>query len=128
MYNISYRARQFNKIPTINVKHDFFKNTFFPSTIIEWKKLDWEIKNSKSIETFKKRILSFIRPSPTNNPRGIKLLSRPRLGLSHLREHKFKHGFQDSLKPSAVVEKVKLKLVLTNCSTVPTIRKNDWPS
>ena len=54
MYNISYRARQFNKIPTINVKHDFFKNTFFPSTIIEWNKLDWKIKNSESIETLKK--------------------------------------------------------------------------
>ena len=30
--------------------------------------------------------------------------------------------------PSAVVKKVKLKLVLTICFTVPTIRKNDWPS
>ena len=30
--------------------------------------------------------------------------------------------------PSAVMEKVKLKLVLTICSTVPTTRKNDWLS
>ena len=30
MHNMSYRKRQCNKIPTINVKHDFFKNTFFP--------------------------------------------------------------------------------------------------
>ena len=101
---MSYRTRQCNKIPAINVKHDFFKNTFFPSTIIEWNKLDWKIKNSESIETFKKRILSFIRPSPNStfnchNPKGIKLLSRLRLGLSHLREHKFKHSFQDSLNP-----------------------------
>ena len=30
LYSImSYRARQCNKIPAINVKHDFFKNTFF---------------------------------------------------------------------------------------------------
>ena len=64
IHNMSYRTRQCNKIPAINVKHDFFKNTFFPSTIIEWNKLDWKIKNSESIETFKKRILSFIRPSP----------------------------------------------------------------
>ena len=93
--NMSYRTRQCNKIPAINVKHDFFKNTFFPSTIMEWNKLDWEIKNSESIVTFKKRILSFIRPSANStfnchNPRGIKLLSRLRLGLSHLREHEFK--------------------------------------
>ena len=101
---MSHRTRQCNKIPAINVKHDFFKNTFFPSTIMEWNKLDWEIKNSESIVTFKKRILSFIRPSANStfnchNPRGIKLLSRLRLGLSHLREHKFKHSFQDSLNP-----------------------------
>ena len=128
---MSYRTGQCNKIPAINVK--LLRNTFFPSTIMEWNKLDWEIKNSESIVTFKKRILSFIRPSANStfnchNPRGIKLLSRLRLGLSHLREHKFKHSFQDSLTPSAVVEKVKLKLGLTIFSTVPTIRKNDWPS
>ena len=104
IHNMSYRTRQCNKIPAINVKHDFFKNTFFPSTIMEWNKLDWEIKNSESIVTFKKRILSFIRPSANStfnchNPRGIKLLSRLKLGLSHLREHKFKHIFQDSLNP-----------------------------
>ena len=65
---------------------------------MEWNKLDWEIKNSESIATFKKRILSFIRPSANStfnchNPKGIKLLSRLRLGLSQLREHKFKHSF-----------------------------------
>ena len=91
---MSYRARQCNKIPAINVKHNFFRNTFFPSTIIEWNKLDWEIKNSESIE----RILSLSRASPNSTfkcdkPRGIKLMSRLRLGLSHLREHKFKHKF-----------------------------------
>ena len=55
IHSMSYRTRQCNKIPAINVKHDFFKKTFFPSTIIEWNKLDWKIKNSKSIETFKKK-------------------------------------------------------------------------
>ena len=86
------------------MKHNFFKKTFFPSTIIEWNKLDWEIENSESIVTFRKRILSFIGPSANstfyfNNPRGIKLLPRLRLGLSHLTEHKLKHSFQDSLNP-----------------------------
>ena len=54
IHNMSYRTRQCNIIPAINVKHDFFKKTFFPSTIIEWNKLDWKIKNSESIETLKK--------------------------------------------------------------------------
>ena len=63
IHNMPYRTRQCNKIPARNVKHNFFRNTFFPSTIMEWNKLDWEIKNSESIATFRKRILSFIRPS-----------------------------------------------------------------
>ena len=62
-HNMSYWTRQNNKIPAINVKHDFFKKTCFPSTIIEWNKLDWKIKKSESFENFKKRILSFIRPT-----------------------------------------------------------------
>ena len=82
------------------MKQELFQEHFFPSTIIECNKLYWKIKNSVSIKTFKKRILSFIRPSPNgtfncHNPKRIKLLSR----LSHLRDHKFKHSFQDSLNP-----------------------------
>ena len=127
IHNMLYRARQCNKIPAINVKHDFFKNTIFPSTIIEWNKLGWKIKNSESIETFKQKILSFTRPSPNStfnchNPKGIKVLSGLRLGLSHLREYKFKRSFQDSLNPFCSCG------VLTICSTVPTMWKIDWPS
>ena len=35
----------------------------------------------------------------TNNVSGLKLLTRPSVGFSHLREHKFKHNFQDILNP-----------------------------
>ena len=34
-----------------------------------------------------------------HGPIGIKYITRIRLGLSHLREHKFKHSFQDALNP-----------------------------
>ena len=49
-------------------------------------------------------MLSFIRPSSNSafnchNPKGIKFLSRLTLGLSYLREHKFKYSFQESLNP-----------------------------
>ena len=62
------------------------------------------IQNSESVSAFKKQILKFIRPSPNStfnvhNPHGIKLLIRLRVGLSHLREHKFRRNFQDSLDP-----------------------------
>ena len=44
----------------------------------------------------------FIRPSESNiflcnNPKGMQLLTRLRLGLSHLRDHRFKRNFQDTL-------------------------------
>ena len=120
--HMSYRIRQCNKIPAINVTHEFFKD-FFPSTIIECNKLDWKIKRLESIETFQKRILSFIRASPNStfnclNPKRVRLLSRLRLGLSHQNSNTVFKIFSIS---SAVVEKVKLKLVLTICSIFTTI-------
>ena len=76
-----------------------------PSTFIEWNKLDHNIRNSSSFNIFRKSILKFIRASANSlfnchNPKGIKFITRLRLGLSHLREHKFKHSFQDSLNPT----------------------------
>ena len=102
--NSNHRTRNSHNIPQFNVKHNFFKNSFFPSVIAEWNKLDSDIRNLNSLSLFKSRILKFIRPNPNNifnchNPKAIKYLSSIRLGLSHLREHKFKHGFQETLTP-----------------------------
>ena len=62
------------------------------------------MRNSSSLNIFRKSTLKFIRPSANSffdchNPRGIKFITRPRLGHSLLRERKFKHSFQDSLNP-----------------------------
>ena len=100
----TYRTRNIDNIPQFNVRHTFFRNSYFPSIVTEWNNLDKSIRNSESLSIFKKHILQFIRPSPNSifnchNPKGVKLLTRLRLGLSHLRDHKFKHSFQDSLNP-----------------------------
>ena len=102
--NEAYQTRHVAIIPSLSFKHNFFKNILFPSTILEWNKLDPCLRNSASYNVFKNSILKFIRPSPNkifqcHNPKGIKLVTRLRLGLSHLREHKFKHSFQDTLNP-----------------------------
>ena len=102
--NTRYFPQNSENIPQLWTKYDFFKNSFFPSTIKEWNNLDLQIRKSKSISIFKSNILKFIRPKSNNvyffhKPRGIKLLTRLRLGLSYLREHKFKHNFQDYLNP-----------------------------
>ena len=55
-------------------------------------------------EYLKKKLLKIIRRSGNSvfrchNPKGVKSLTRERLGLNHLREHIFKHDFLDSLNP-----------------------------
>ena len=97
-------TRNANNIPHFKVKHSFFKNIFFPSVILEWNKLDPEIQNAPSLNIFKNNILKFIRSTANkifgcHNLKGIKYLTRLRLGLSHLHEHKFKNNFRDKLNP-----------------------------
>ena len=70
--------------------------------ITQWSKLDSNIRNSETLNIFKSKILKFIRPTAgsifgCHNPIGAKLLTKLRLGLSHLRECKFKRTFQDAL-------------------------------
>ena len=91
-------------IPTFYYRTESFKYSFFPSTLKDWYNLDASIRNSKSIAIFKRTLLSFVRPTQNSvynifDPIGLKLLTRLRLGFSHLNEHKFRHNFQDCLNP-----------------------------
>ena len=49
-----HTTRNSDNITPFKVRHNFFKNSFFPSVISEWNKLDLEIRNSASLEIFKK--------------------------------------------------------------------------
>ena len=97
-------TRHSSNIPAIHTRHNYFKNSFFPSTVSEWYNLDWKIRIPGSLLIFKKDLLNFIQHCANSifnihNPYGIKLLTRFRLGLSHLRDHKVRHCFQDTLNP-----------------------------
>ena len=90
------------KYSQLHTKHDFFKNSFFPLTLKGRNNLDPHIRKFRSISIFKSSISKFKRPKPNNvyyfhNPKGIRLLTKLRLRLSHLCKHKFKHSFQDCL-------------------------------
>ena len=62
-FNRVHNTRLSYNIPPINVRHDYFqKNSFFPLAISEWNKLDLNIRNSASLNTFKKKLLNFIQP------------------------------------------------------------------
>ena len=75
-----------------------FKNYFLLYAIKEWNKLDSEIRNAETYASFQKMLLNFTRPIGSNTYKiydsvGMKLLTRLRLGFSHLPEHKFRHNF-----------------------------------
>jgi len=108
----------------------FSKILFFPSSIKEWNILDSSIRNAESLAVFKKKILSLIRPTPNNvfnchHPEGLILLTRLRLGFSHLREHKFRHNFQDTINPICLCgqDVETTSHFLLNCPQYVTIRK-----
>ena len=92
-----------NRVPTFHCRTDCFKNSFFPSTLSDWFKLDVPIRNSEQVAIFKSR-LSFILPVPSNvynifYPIGLKFLTRLHLGFSHLNQYRFRHNFQDCMNP-----------------------------
>ena len=83
-------------------KSEYFKNFFIPSDINEWNKLDSDIHSSALYNIFRNKLLKFIGPVQRktfniNDSKGIKLLTSLWLGFSHLRGHKFRHGFRDLL-------------------------------
>ena len=92
----SARCSQMSNISNIKTRSNFFKNTFFSSTISEWNKLDRDIRSCNSLNVFKLSFSKFVRPVANsvfdiNIPYGLKLLTRLRFGLSQLRYRKFRH-------------------------------------
>ena len=64
--------------------------------------LSTKLKTHEVSQFFLKNLLNFIQPCANSifnidNPYGIKPLTRLRLGLSHLHDHKFRYSFKDTL-------------------------------
>ena len=62
----------------------------------------YDYGKSESYGIFKKSLLKFIRTTPNSvfnvvDSYGIKVLTRLRVGWSHLREHKFRRNFQNTV-------------------------------
>ena len=102
--NHQYNARTTEDIRTFYCRTDIFKYSYFPATIMKWNKRDEKLRKSQSLPYFKNALLKVGRSTAKsfyniNNPIGLKLLARLRLGLSQLNEHKFKHNLQDCITP-----------------------------
>ena len=93
-----YNTKNTNNIPLFKAKHNFFCGNRMEQTGPKYSQF-------KKLEYLQENIFEFHTSSAStvfncHNPKGVKLLTRSRLGLSHLREHKLKHSFQDSLNPT----------------------------
>ena len=92
------RTNRDNVIPSRTLKYRY---SFFPDTTHAWNLLSDFIKSSPSLSIFKKRLLTFFNSKPNfiydiHNPVGLRYLTRLRVGLSHLRSHKYHHKFKDT--------------------------------
>ena len=79
-----------------------FKSSFYHASLSEWNELDPTINDSSSVNVFKKKVFSIIRPPVKSvygihDPKGVVYLTPLRVGLSKLNFHKFKHNFKDKL-------------------------------
>ena len=95
-----YNTQTNEDITTFYCRTEVFKYSYFPATIMEWNKRDVTHRKSESLPYFRNALLKIGWPTSkpiynSHNPIDLKLLTRLRLGLSHLNEHKFKHNFQD---------------------------------
>ena len=102
-----FRSVSLDKLKFIPPRTKSFSKTFFPYCIDEWNKPNPEIRNAKSIYKFKKLIITEKLENSLYNvhdPIGMKLLSRLRLQFTHLNEHKFRHGFNDTVNLCVHVE------------------------
>ena len=83
--------------------------------MLEWNNLDKSIRISETFSFFKKSVLKLIR-LPENsifnchNPKGIKVTTILRLGLSHLQDHKLQKNFQDLLDLITTVKLISKQL------------------
>ena len=96
--------RKPQNIPHYYCRTDTFKNSFFSNVTNEWNELVEKIKGAPSFSLFKASLLKVSRPHANStcrihNPVGIWFLTRLRLGLSHLNEHKCRHNFAGCVNP-----------------------------
>ena len=82
-----YPLRNHDVIGRIRARAEKFKSSFYPDCLAEWNELDQEIRLAPSATSFKKKLISKIRPSASSvfgihDPIGLSYLTQIRVGLS----------------------------------------------
>ena len=69
---LDYNIRNTDKNTLFRTKHNFFKHCFFPFTVIEWSKLDFNFWSVASLGVFKENLL---RSLLNNLQRGLLIVT-----------------------------------------------------
>ena len=96
-----YGLRNKPSLSEISFNSDSYRNSFYPDAIRSWNNLGDQLRNSLSLQIFKKDLNVMLRPSPKSiydihDTVSIKWLYQLRVGLSPLNQHKKKHNFSDT--------------------------------
>ena len=101
--SVSSRLRNStNLIKDFHVRTNRYKRSFYPSCIFSWNNfLSAEQRTATSVEKFKAKLSTLIKPIKTDNfgitcSKDLKHLYQMRVGLSPLKVHKFQHNFSDT--------------------------------
>ena len=100
----TYELRRRTAIGQVYARTKGFKSSFYPNCLLEWDRLDQDVRQSNSLAIFKRRLFAMIRlPAKSvfgiQNPTGFSILTQLRVGLSRLNFHMFKHNFNDTTNP-----------------------------
>ena len=92
------RANVFEPLAT---RTQGYYDSYYPYCLREWNNLDPSLRSIDSLSKFKDELIKSLRPPKRSVFKisdivGFRLLTRLRLGFSHLREHKFRHNVSNS--------------------------------
>ena len=80
-FNRVHNTRLSYNIPPIKVRH-YFKNSTFASAITDCDKLDLNIRNSASLNTFTKKLPNFMRPCANDCAQALVTFMNINLGIA----------------------------------------------
>ena len=98
---MNYSLRKQNVFDPLATRAQAYYDSYYPYCFRERDKLDPSPRLIDSLSKFKAKLIKSLRPPKrsvfkVSDIVGVRLLTRFRLGFSHLRKHKFRHNFSNS--------------------------------
>ena len=125
IYNYEFRSEGVFERSHVRTKR--FDNTFFPYCIWEWNERHASIQTATTLSQFKNELIKCQTKRSTfqiDDILGIKLITRIRLGFSHLREYKHRHNLPVSPICTCGTESKTTEHFLLRCQRFSRIRSD----